>query len=1134
MSVFVSIGTWAQSLTIYCPGPDQLSDSDINYDFSSYTEVVLTGSWGNNDLGKVKNKVNNTSVTTIDASNATFAYNAYAWPTPSSCQNFSEFNTLKHVVISSNTNDSNNPYSNNMFPSSIETVTYKGVVANISGSNATIQTSGSTPTTDENFLKTLLEDNGKTVTMEAAAQTNWDSTTQTLTLSESDADDIASLTNLYGSADNIKKVVFPDGSVWERDTDDLTKGTLTTTQDPDTHASVLEAAGLPVTTTTTVQVLGKYVSIVDGKTILTIPDDETGDVVTSTPANSTKLTQAEKNALAAATDLVVKGNLTDTDWGGLNTNLTNVTTLDLHDAMISQNCKLSGQIKASVENLTLPANPNYTSVPQQFAYQAASLSNVTFPDQITVINAQAFFQCPALQTVALPDNLTTIGPEAFSKSGLTELVLPGSLTSVGHDAFFQCEDLENVEMEMLNGSCTFDYEAFGSCFQLKHVTLSEGVTSIPDQMFDKCGMLESIRIPSTCRTIGEEAFNICASLHNIVIPEGVQLIKHGAFANSGITDVYVMATSTESVPKIYSMGHGNQGSDTGTFGSGMVTSNSADPYGKHSGDIGTADEETILSWYQEEMSDGRLGVGGGNCMVRLHYPENMRYFYDGYENPLSDAQNKTGWESPEDRLSESVLAAKMAAINSGDTHYISDGYAAGDNQYPAFGTDKDGNYWPRATDYYLRLESGDPAIYGLSEPSSMGWRQLPIQTTSRPDDYIFSKEYDDTWYTMCFPWDMEDNTLFSAFNQKLEITEFVGVEVVDVTTNEEKAENKESYNLIFHFDEVAGTYYVTENHLTDGLRYERVNDYTVDGSPTTRVEEVQTAAGTIEKKYYTYHRVEGSEGPEYVYWPFNMPADKKDYTDDQAAMAERYLDILHIMVFAGHPYMIHPSVGANPIKPPVKCVIAGVTKLPAEQIATLAEENKVTKRTTTDGKAYHQPGNTYFKDESYYTFIGNVDDYEDGVTPRKMMTSADSPYAYFLAVDLTNGKDPSDPKSIYPKYYRKSNANESQPSWSQYSAIIRPDANAIESIEKFIEINSNGGSSSGVNGFDVQFGEWEVVTPDAIEEIIFEAEKNNQPVKRINVNAVFNIKGQVVREGTSVEGLPRGLYIVNGKKYMVN
>ena len=972
--------------------------------------------------------------------------------------------------------------------------------------------------------------------------TSWDETTGTLTVGTDETKTVAELMEDYDiTTDDVLTVNFPDGSVYDKVTGTFTPASNNTSN----LQQQLEDAGFTITSIS----LGKYVSIVDGKTVLTIPADEVGDVVTGTPSTSTKLTQAEKNALAAATHLVVIGNLSDNDWNGLNTNLDNVSTLDLQNAMISQNCKLNGKFSDNLVNLTLPSDPQYTCVPVQFAYKADNLENVVFPDQITEIKPEAFFQCQALKTVTLPQNLATIGESAFYRTGLTELVLPGSLRSVGKAAFFNCADLENVEMEMLSGDCTFESDptesesgVFGSCFQLKHITLSEKVTNISAYMFDKCSMLESIRIPSTCKTIGNNAFNICTSLHSLVIPEGVEQLGMNVFENSGLADIYVMATEESKVPKIYSMGNtwGNNGTFLNTNGEG----GSLDPSDIHRDDMANnPDEKTILTWYQEEQSNGQLGLGGGNCLIRLHYPENMRYFYDGWENPLDGS---TDWLQAIDPISAELAAAKTAA---GTGNYISTAYAEGttENDYRPFGNNEVG-YWPIRTDFSMRLQAGYPLNYGETEPSSLGWRQLPLQTTTKPDDYIFSKEYDDTWYTMCFPWDMEDNQLFSAFNQKLEITEFVGAEVLDVTTEADRAENKESFNLIFHFDQVAKTYYMTKNHLEDGLEYERVEDYAgvdtnlnPDGKPTTRVQTITIGGNNVEKKYYTYHRVSGSEGPEYVYWPYGLPDDKNDYTAAQKEMTDRYLSILHLMVFAGHPYMIHPSIGANPINPPVKCTIVGVTKLSTDntELAQLADDNKVTKPATTDGKAYHNPGNSLFKYGGNYTFIGNIDEYPADATlaqKRKYMTSEDNPYAYFLAVDPSssvNDTDTSNPK-YYPKYYRKSHANESQPSWSQYSAIIRPDATALEEIEQYMVLNTNAGGGASAKGVDVEFGAWEVVTPTEIRQIIVDAEEKGQEVKEINLNVVFNINGQIVRQGTtSVEGLPKGMYVVNGKKYMV-
>ena len=110
--------------------------------------------------------------------------------------------------------------------------------------------------------------------------------------------------------------------------------------------------------------------------------------------------------------------------------------------------------------------------------------------------------------------------------------------------------------------------------------------------------MESIRIPSTCKTIGDNAFNICTSLHSLVIPEGVEQLGMNVFENSGLSDIYVMATEAGKVPKIYSMSNtwGNNGTFLNTNGEG----GSQDPSKRHRTDMETSnpDEKTILTWYQ--------------------------------------------------------------------------------------------------------------------------------------------------------------------------------------------------------------------------------------------------------------------------------------------------------------------------------------------------------------------------------------------------------------------------------------------------------------------------------------------------------------------------------------------------------
>ena len=92
-------------------------------------------------------------------------------------------------------------------------------------------------------------------------------------------------------------------------------------------------------------------------------------------------------------------------------------------------------------------------------------------------------------------------------------------------------------------------------------------------------------------------------------------------------------------------------------------------------------------------------------------------------------------------------------------------------------------------------------------------------------------------------------------------------------------------------------------------------------------------------------------------------------------------------------------------------------------------------------------------------------------------------------------------------------------------------AAAVSGIESKLDANA-----ALSKGFEMAFNEdfeGELLEVDEIKSIIEEAEKQGE-VKVEYLDVVVNINGQIVRSGsTSLEGLPRGLYIVNGKKYFV-
>ena len=140
-----------------------------------------------------------------------------------------------------------------------------------------------------------------------------------------------------------------------------------------------------------------------------------------------------------------------------------------------------------------------------------------------------------------------------------------------------------------------------------------------------------------------------------------------------------------------------------------------------------------------------------------------------------------------------------------------------------------------------------------------------------------------------------------------------------------------------------------------------------------------------------------------------------------------------------------------------------------------------------------------------YTFIGNVG------------SKTKIPYgAYFL------GTAPGD---TYPKYWRET--SETNTAWSQYAAIVIADATfekALFGIE----------GDNWVKSFNFIMDGYE--SPDgealSIDNVIADAKEKDVPVKYMNI--VYDFNGQIVRKGdASLENLPTGMYIVNGKKYLV-
>lgn len=215
----------------------------------------------------------------------------------------------------------------------------------------------------------------------------------------------------------------------------------------------------------------------------------------------------------------------------------------------------------SLKSIELPSTITYTAYN---SFYNTGLREIVLPKVMTEIGQQSFYECDSLSKVTMPESLKVIGPTAFSTTGITEIVLPSDIESIGNQAFAHTKIREvtiPVSLKKLSRN------AFGYIPTLKTLIIEDSpedllIGSLPgtDGYY-----LEKLHVgrpltPSEQRDFGfgsriedlsfsdyvtdvNMLFSGCTDLKKLVLPESVRSITAKAFANTGLTDVYVMNTT---------------------------------------------------------------------------------------------------------------------------------------------------------------------------------------------------------------------------------------------------------------------------------------------------------------------------------------------------------------------------------------------------------------------------------------------------------------------------------------------------------------------------------------------------------------------------------------------------------------
>lgn len=521
--------------------------------------------------------------------------------------------------------------------------------------------------------------------------------------------------------------------------------------------------------------------------------------------------------------------------------------------------------------------------------------------------------------VIIPDNYTKIDYECGVAMSVKHLVVGGGVKIIEGGAFSACIELEDLDFGSGLSNCYLGDRAFAgdAKSKMKHIALSEGIVSLGNFCFQNAQHLESIRLPETLINMGNFCFDNCLALNSITIPGNVDKIGKNAFRLCPFTDIYLTTTDPTKIPQVWSAGTKFTAFDSNcTFHHGHLDGweGGVDSYKNDIDGVMTWDEAApfyYMNW---------------NGMPVLHFP--------------------------------SQLAEKVRS-------QISSTYAM---------KSKDGYGLPLRDDMDKRdnIPGADLGSPGAGKYTRDGWAQFMLmkEFSTDPGGDLYFKEYDDVWYTMCFPFDLSDEQLAGAFNETFNIVDFSAVEI-----------NKEEKTLTLHFNNVA----VTDYKDTEGNHYKRKMN---GNEPVREKDETSKFSYNVytDKDGQEYHHVttssQLSSNKTKTFAPGNSMA-----TAQAAFNANHEVAVMidGVLATAGHPYMIHPAIGVNDGGTTKKrCNFSGVEWKPQTQWAKIFEENSRTidlgiKKTLAElpDSNYNHPGYSDYVGQKY-TFIGNPKEYIDG------------------------------------------------------------------------------------------------------------------------------------------------------------
>lgn len=180
------------------------------------------------------------------------------------------------------------------------------------------------------------------------------------------------------------------------------------------------------------------------------------------------------------------------------------------------------------------------------------------------MSSEAFRGCAGLTSVTIPRGVIGVGSGTFKNcEKLVSLTMGKKVRKIDYRAFDDCTALDsvywNAEAFRGNGSegvlpHTFRKIVFGESVEyvpvglckdnanLTMVKMGSHIRTIGASAFKQCTALKEVVLPPDVASIEESAFYGCTALQAVDFPASLEYIGNTAFANTGLTSLFILST----------------------------------------------------------------------------------------------------------------------------------------------------------------------------------------------------------------------------------------------------------------------------------------------------------------------------------------------------------------------------------------------------------------------------------------------------------------------------------------------------------------------------------------------------------------------------------------------------------------